>query len=133
MVVLTTRPHRTRRPAWPQVRRRVGVLRRRDMIRAYDIALQRKLEGQYRAGQVRLETYSQGRVIELRIERGAAADGKQISQITWPEGSLVATIRRSNRAIVPHGSTRVQAGDVLTIVLTTAHESDLRQLVSRST
>ncbi len=110
----------------------VGVLRRRDMIRAYDIALQRKLEGQYRAGQVRLETYSQGRVIELRIERGAAADGKLISQVAWPEGSIVATIRRSNRAIVPHGSTRLQAGDVLTIVLTTAQESDLRQLVRQS-
>jgi CIC family chloride channel protein len=107
----------------------VGVLRRRDMIRAYDIALQRKLEGQYKAGQVRLETYSQGQVIELRVERGAAADGKLISQITWPEGSIVATIRRHNRAIVPHGSTRLQAGDVLTIVMISNQEADLRQLV----
>jgi len=108
----------------------VGVLRRRDMIRAYDIALQRKMEGQYKAGQVRLETYSQGQVIELRVERGAAADGKLISQITWPEGSIVATIRRHHRAIVPRGSTRLQAGDVLTVVITGDQESNLRQLVA---
>ncbi|MCC7447470.1 MAG: chloride channel protein [Anaerolineae bacterium] len=108
----------------------VGMLRRRDMIRAYDIALQRKIEGQYRAGQVRLETYSQGRVIELRVERGAVADGKLISQITWPEGSIVATIRRRSRAIVPRGSTRLQAGDVLTVVMTGDQEAALRRLVA---
>ena len=110
----------------------VGVLRRRDILRSYDIALQRKLEGLQRGQQVRLAAFSEHEVIELRIEPGSPADGALIRDIAWPEGSIVAAVRRHGRQIVPDGATALQVNDYLTVVTRNAQQADLAGLVKKS-
>jgi CIC family chloride channel protein len=113
-------------------RRIVGVLRRRDIARAYDMALQRKLESQHRAGQVRLAAYSHAHVNELRVEPASPADGTLLGDLAWPRGSVVASIWRQGQVIIPRGDTRLKAGDLLTIVTTQAQEPELTRIVATS-
>ena len=108
----------------------VGVLRRRDIARAYDMALQRKLERQHRGGQVKLAAYSRAQVVELRIQAGAPSDGSQLRTLNWPAGSVVAAVLRRDRVITPRGDTTLHAGDQLTIVTTGVQEAELARLVS---
>jgi Trk K+ transport system NAD-binding subunit len=110
-------------------RKIVGVLRRRDIVRAYDLAIQRKLEADIKHDQVRLETYSRAHILELRVEPGSAADQSKISEVSWPTGTIVATVRRRGRVIVPRGDTTLHARDTLTIVTTPEHQMEVNKLL----
>lgn len=108
----------------------VGILRRRDIAKAYDMALQRKIEGQLQIEQLRLTATSNAHVIELRVDANSPADNHAIRALAWPKGSLVATIRRNRRTIVPQGDTKLQSGDILTIVTAPECERDLVRIVA---
>ncbi len=94
----------------------VGMLRRNDIVRAYDSALNKRRESAHQAQHIRLETLSASRVMELRVERGSKVDEHLISEIAWPSGSVVAAVRRQGTVIIPRGDTRLRAGDILTVV-----------------
>lgn len=99
-------------------RRLVGILRRADVIRAYDIALTRRTAARHAAKQVRLDAFSPESVdvVQVIVEKGSACDGTTMSEIPWPQDSLIATLQRGRESIIPHGDTMLQAGDVLIFV-----------------
>lgn len=109
-------------------RKVVGVLRRRDLLRSYDLALKNKLEGAYKTGQAKLAIYSGTHVFEVRIEAKSPMDGQLIREILWPNDSLVVSVRRSGQSIIPQGETRLNAGDLLTMVTKPECEFVLKQL-----
>ncbi|MEP7287117.1 MAG: chloride channel protein [Chloroflexota bacterium] len=104
----------------------VGLLRRRNIVHAYDLALQRKQQALEQFRNIRLATYSNARVIELRIAPESPVVNQQIRDVKWPGGSIVATIRRRRQVLVPHGDMVLQAGDILTIVTTEEQQADLQ-------
>jgi CIC family chloride channel protein len=108
-------------------RRLLGILRRTDIVRAYDLALTRRVMTRHQAQQIRLGAYAGVNVEELRIEPGAACIGKPVKAITWPDDSILVTLRRGRQVIIPHGDTVLQAGDVLVV----AAEGDARDEVKR--
>lgn len=57
------------------------------------------------------------------VEAGCPAADKLISQIDWPERTLVVSVRRCGREIVPRGSLRLLEGDRI-LVLLDEHEGD---------
>ncbi|MFO7323201.1 MAG: chloride channel protein [Chloroflexota bacterium] len=111
-------------------RKVVGMLRRHDILRSYDMALQRKLEALRRGRQVRLATFTRQEVVELRVQPHAPVANRQIQEIDWPDGTIVAAIHRRGETITPHGSTVVRDGDLLTIVTGPEHVEALRQLAA---
>ncbi len=62
--------------------------------------------------------FARGRIQMRRIEvePGASAVGRPLQQVPFPRGALLASIRRGDDLIVPHGSDTVQAGDHVTII-----------------
>ncbi len=59
------------------------------------------------------------RYITLRIRSiDSTSDliGKPLKDLAWPDGSLVALIRRDDRTIVPRGSTVLKEGDRITVL-----------------
>jgi CIC family chloride channel protein len=104
-------------------RRLLGVLRRTDMVRAYDIALTRRAAVRHRAHQVRLGAVTDVQVQEVTIEENAPCANRRVSEVTWPRDSVIATLRRGQRVIIPHGDTLLKPGDVLVI----AAEGEARQ------
>ncbi len=111
-------------------RKLVGMLRRRDIIRAYDITMHHKQEGRFRADQIRLQSYYGAHIVELRVQPGSPADHHFIRELAWPRGSVIASIWRHGQLVTPHGDTALQAGDMLTVVTTAEQESELSNLVS---
>lgn len=99
-------------------RKLLGLLRRSDVIRAYNIALTRRAALRHRVQQVRLGAVSgeEVSVTELLVEQGAPCSGKKVSEIPWPEDCILASLRRGQKFLIPHGDTVIQPGDVLVAV-----------------
>lgn len=97
-------------------RRMVGLLRRINVIRAYDVALTRRAILRHQAHEVRLGAVTGVDVCEFTVEPGSTCAGRQVSQIAWPPACVVATLRRGAKVLIPHGDTVLQAGDVLAVV-----------------
>ena len=110
--------------------RLVGWLSRADIIRAYELALSRRSADRHRVEQVQLGAISGAEVLELVVESGSAVDGVLLKDINWGSNSLVASIQRGRRLMIPHGTTRLYAGDRLAMVAETKDEEALRDLVT---
>ncbi|MHC5006427.1 MAG: amino acid permease [Planctomycetota bacterium] len=70
------------------------------------------------------------RYASLPVTRGTATEpliGRPLRETGFPEGCLVAIIRRQGETIVPRGSTVVLEGDWLTIIGSTRGIGELRQ------
>ena len=70
-------------------------------------------------------------IMELPVEMGATADGKLMRDVRWPYGCLVIGLRHGERQIVPHGDTRLRAGDYLVVLFSGEDESDARHAMRR--
>lgn len=113
-----------------QTRRLLGWISRSDIIRAYERALTRRVAIQHQLTHARLGAVSGVNVFEFVVASGSAVDGKSLSEIAWPEDSLVASVHRGQRLIIPHGNTVLQVGDRLSIVAHVHDEKLLQALVS---
>jgi len=114
-------------------RRVIGLLRRSDVIRAYDLALKRRAAQRHRESALRLDAFtpSRVRVLELEIARSAPADGRRLSELSLPPGCVVASLRRGRETIVPRGPTLLRAGDVLVVTVDSPEsEQAVRKVVS---
>jgi CIC family chloride channel protein len=96
----------------------LGLLRRADVIRAYDMALTRRAALKHHVHQVRLGALrgDDVNVIELEVSPNSSSVGVPMKSISWPQECLVASIRRGHKLIVPHGNTILQANDKLVAV-----------------
>lgn len=98
----------------------LGIVRRSDIVRAYNVALARRAAMRQRVQQVQLGARvvdaNEVSVEEATIQAGAACIGKRISEIAWPRECIIATLRRGGQVLFPHGDTALQAGDVLVYV-----------------
>lgn len=96
----------------------LGMVRRSDIVHAYDVALSRRAALRHRIQQVRLDAVTPERVniVEVLIQPGSVCDGKQMKDVSWPRNSLVASLQRGRRVLIPHGDTVLKAGDVLVVV-----------------
>lgn len=96
--------------------RLVGMVNRQDIVDAYNTAFQRKFRDQQLAEQVRLNTLTGAHVYDMKIRARSALADSHIQDVSWPPETVVASIQRKGKLIVPHGHTQLKAGDHLTIV-----------------
>ncbi|MDD2921462.1 MAG: chloride channel protein [Anaerolineales bacterium] len=96
----------------------LGVLRRADMVRAYDIALTRRTAQRHHEQTVRLDALTPARVdvSDVVIENRAQCVGKRMSEIPFPHDSVIASVRRGRQVFIPRGETELRAGDILVVV-----------------
>lgn len=110
-------------------RRLLGVLRRVDLVRAYDIALTRRAALRHRAHRTRLDASTGDlRVEEIEIRPGTACDRRRVSEVAWPRAAVIASVRRGGELLIPHGDTQLQAGDVVVAVADDDAAAELRRL-----
>jgi potassium/hydrogen antiporter len=70
-------------------------------------------------------------VVEFPVAPTDAAVGARIRDLMLPRDALVNVIVRGNRALPPRGSTRIDAGDRLHIVVSQATAAQLEPLIER--
>jgi trk system potassium uptake protein len=66
-------------------------------------------------------------IIEIEIQDGSFADGKEVQELGLPDGSLVIAILRDGTGFVPLADSVVEAGDELLLVLDTGLEAKITQ------
>lgn len=70
---------------------------------------------------VKLELLSIGRIgvelLEIELLPGSAQVGQFLARVPLPEGATVSALLRGERLIAPRGSTRLEAGDVLFLLV----------------
>jgi trk system potassium uptake protein TrkA len=56
-------------------------------------------------------------IIEVEVTKSAPAAGKEVAQVTLPEGSLIISVLRDGTGFVPKADTVIEAGDEVLLVL----------------
>lgn len=94
----------------------LGLLRRDDIVRAYNTALTRRAELDHRAKRAQLRNLDDTEFVDLVLSQGDKAVGKTIQEVgpTLPAECILIRIRREGKTVIPHGSTVFLQGDDLT-------------------
>ncbi len=95
----------------------VGLLRRYDLIRAYNKGLARRAEMERRVQEMRLVSHRGGELMTLELPAGAAAVGYTVRDLHLPFGTVIVAIQRRGRRIIPRGNTALEAGDALVLMV----------------
>ncbi|MEX2328265.1 MAG: chloride channel protein, partial [Nitriliruptoraceae bacterium] len=100
----------------PRTRRVLGMLRRADVVTAYQRGIERSVGAQQRGQAGRLRDLTGVRFVEFVLDDRAAAVGQSVAEVTWPPRTVVASVRRRGQVVVPTGDTRFEVGDELTVL-----------------
>lgn len=94
----------------------LGILRRADVIQAYEVALARRAAQRQHQQAARLNAFTPSRISvwEVEVTPDSPVQGKSLAQITLPRQCVAASLRRGAQAFVPRGDTILLPGDVLT-------------------
>jgi len=112
----------------------VGLVRRQDIIRAYHLALTRRSEITNRARQLELDHDSNLDIVHLMVRENAEICGKDLKEIAGqlPANSLLVSLKRDGRTIIPHGTTTIQAGDSVTLIANKQSVETIHQIFQRT-
>ncbi len=101
--------------------RLVGVIRRHNIIRAYEVGVVRRgfALGHFPGSPPGTVTG------EFLIAPDSPLAGKTLAELCLPEAFLVIHLQRGGMPILPHGNTRLQAGDVVTVL---SRDGDMKAL-----
>jgi CIC family chloride channel protein len=93
-----------------------GMIRRSDIIRAYNIAVARRGELRHRAARMRMNNEDGTEFIELTLEEDDAVVGKSVKEVAslLPDDCILISIRRDEHTLFPHGNTILRIGDHIT-------------------
>ena len=75
---------------------------------------------------------AEAEVIEAEVLSTSTIAGSALRDIDFPEGVLVASIRRGSKIIMPAGSLKIEAGDVVVIFALAADVARVEQLLQVS-
>jgi CIC family chloride channel protein len=111
-------------------RRLLGLIRRQNIIRAYHLALTRRAEISHRSQQLKLDEKEELEVVHLFVSEASKLIGKSVKELAdkMPADSLLVSIKKDGRTIIPHGDTIISAGDYVSIILKEEHIEKVNSL-----
>jgi CIC family chloride channel protein len=99
--------------------RLLGTIRRSDIVRAYNVAIARRLELQHRMDRLRLGPVTGTEFVEAEVATDSPAAGRQVRELPLPHDCIIVSIRRGRGLVIPHGDTILQSGDRVTSLVDT--------------
>jgi CIC family chloride channel protein len=111
-------------------KRVVGVIRRSDIIRAYEIAMLKRAQHQHHVDVLKVGKLDQSGVIQVEVPARAGVIGKRISEIQLPEECLIVSVRRGKKLRVAHGYTILHPNDRLTVFASRECEPAVREILT---
>jgi len=106
----------------------VGMIRRSDIVRAYNVGRMRQLEFRQQAEQLSLEPEGEAEFVQFEIDDTMPIAGKRIRDLTLPKECILVSVRRKRELIIPDGETILQKGDRLTALVRQGHQADLQKI-----
>ena len=107
----------------------VGMMRRVDLVQAYQRAITRSLGAQHRQQSSKLRDLVGATFVELLLAEGASAAGRTVREIDWPRSTILTAVRRRGDVIMPNGDTTLEAGDELVILTDRDTAAEVRSLL----
>jgi CIC family chloride channel protein len=107
----------------------VGVVRRTDISRAYNLALTRRVEIQQKTENMQRQ-YAEGtEFVDVALVDGDKVVGKTVAEVAanLPEDCVLVSIERNKNVVIPHGDTVFRAGDKVTAFIRTEDAAQLYQ------
>jgi CIC family chloride channel protein len=95
-------------------RQLVGVVRRNDIVRAYEVGAMRRDEARRRAERTDIVRDSRAVFVDVPIVPDSHVTDQPIAKLSLPRAAVLVSIRRGNNLIIPHGDTLLEPGDVVT-------------------
>ncbi|HET6452947.1 MAG TPA: chloride channel protein [Armatimonadota bacterium] len=108
-------------------RKIVGLLRRGDIITAYAQASLKHAEVLAKVERMKLETGPKIKFISLDIGPDSKSVGKPVKDLELPKESILVSIRRDGRVLIPHGETIIKPGDRVVALAKRSDENELRE------
>ena len=96
-------------------RQMMGVVRRRDIVRAYNTAITKRAHHQHQAEALRLGRLNDVSFVHIEIPPQSPIVERRVSAIDLPHECLIVSVRRGRKLHVAHGYTVLQAGDRVTV------------------
>jgi len=106
----------------------LGMVRRNDIVRAYEVGVTRYEDNNLRINKSRIREASGLETIEIRVEPGSACDGSKLSAVQWPHEVVVVAVRRDRKSIIPRGHLILQAEDNLVLLSERDAVNEVRKL-----
>lgn len=94
----------------------LGMVRRSDIIRAYNLAIMRRQELQHRIDRLRLGRVTGVEFVEVEVSPDSPAAGKRVKELHVPEECIIVSVRRNRRILIPHGDTRIETGNKVVVL-----------------
>jgi CIC family chloride channel protein len=112
----------------------VGMVRRADVIRAYDVALARRSELAHRTRRMQRRHVDGTEFVEVHLNDGDRAIGKQVGEIATkiPDDCILVSIHRDETTLIPHGDTEFRAGDRVTAFIRSENATRLFECLKSS-
>ncbi len=113
----------------------LGMVKRGDIIRAYDIAVSRRAELQHRTKRMRVRNLDGTEFADIVIETDDYAAGRSLQEIAQfiPKECILVSIRRGGHILIPHGDTIFKPGDAVTAFVQSSDVEAVRSLLRRGT
>ncbi|HVO69443.1 MAG TPA: CBS domain-containing protein, partial [Aggregatilineaceae bacterium] len=114
-------------------RRLIGLVRREDIIDAYERAIATRKDTSARLRELRETHEGNVRVLEVDISGQHPLVGKPVREIAaiLPRDCILVSIRRDKRVIIPHGDTMIQKGDHLVTLVSVNCEDEARKALTQ--
>jgi len=103
----------------------LGVLRRSDIVKAYNRGAMQRVELEHRLQHMRASSHSGAHLVEITLQPGGSADGRAVRELQLPQQTIITAIRRDGRTIIPRGETILRGGDQLTLLAHSEHSADM--------
>ena len=112
-------------------RKIVGLIRRSDIVRAYNIAIRNRSQHQYKSEILKLGKLDDATFLHIAISPEADVVGQRVNQIDLPEECLIVSVQRGKKQYVVHGKTIIQPGDRLTVFTKQDFSEQVKERLTR--
>ncbi len=112
-------------------RRLVGIVRRKDIIKAYNVAMVQRTHHQHHTNIERLGKLVGSNFLHVDIPQHGAVAGKRISELRLDTECLIVSIQRGRKVFPAHGHTVLQPKDRLTVFVSDECALDVRESLTR--
>lgn len=110
--------------------RLLGVIRRRNIVRAYNLGTVRRQEIQHKMALMRHDHGVGARFVELKVAKDTPVLTASLAKLDLPWNCVIVSIRRGDQVIIPHGNTSLELGDKVTAFVEAEDEKTLREWFS---
>jgi CIC family chloride channel protein len=110
----------------------VGVVRRNDIVRAYELGALRREEARNRIDQLRALSDTRTRFIDIHLTPLSSSVGKTVSALGLPHGVIIVSIHRGRDLLIPNGDTELEGGDQITLLCKQENVETVRSILAQS-